>query len=346
MMTVNEDFINHVFDAMAIIRPKLASLKDPDEIDFDIRELSNSITKSYPWPIGIEIRRLLSGNMEKLDRGRMDQILKTIERTMQFMTFIMLIQLFDESFNREVQISEGFKKEFSRRFSVLTLGNYAYLIRTMGKIFRENKIAPFCEELENLLDNKFYNKLDFWVPERNEIGHYQINLTEEEVEVRCSEYLARLKDILIDLAFLIKYPLLTVTEIQLIKPKHAVGQFSHNMLMLNSASSSFLGRSEDFLKFTDSQSVILVKNLKDAPEIFLNLFPLIIDTHPEKMESREKLTKVKKDVYMYTRWDEKEKRLYYVGTETTEKVDLRLVSYYDYLIDQFEGIMNTFSIKE
>ena len=29
------------------------------------------------------------------------------------------------------------------------------------------------------MDKKFYAALDFWVPERNEIGHYQINLTQD-----------------------------------------------------------------------------------------------------------------------------------------------------------------------
>ncbi len=346
MITVNEDFINRVFDAMVEIRPKLAYYKDPDEADFDIRELANQITRYYPWPIGSEIRRLLSANMEKLDRGRLDQILKTVERTMQFLTFIMLVQLFDESSTREVQIPGSFKKEFSRRFTSLTLGSYTYLIRSMGKIFTENNITPFCEEMKNLFENKFYNKLDFWVSERNEISHYQINLTEEEIEVRCTEYLVKLRDILIDLVFLISYPLLTVTAIQVIKPKNAKVQFSHNMLLLNSASSSFQGRSEEFLKYTDSQCVILVKSLKDVPDTFLNLYPLIIDTHPEIMITEEKKSKVKKDVYMYSRWDEKENRLFFVGTETVDRVDIRFVSFYEHLVGQFEEIMNTFSIKE
>jgi len=252
----------------------------------------------------------------------------------------------EETISRKLQIPESFTKEFSRRFSVLTMGNFTWLIRTIHKTFCDFQISPFMEEMECKLNNKFFNSLDFWVPERNEIGHYLINLTEEETEVRCSEYMDKLKIILSDLAFLIKYPLLTITEVQLVKHKREQEHFNHNMLLLNSSSSSFLGKIQNFDNFTDTHSVILVKSIKNAPNRFLNLSPLIIDTHFEKMESREKLTKLKKDVYLFTKWDKNSKRLFYVGTEAVEKIDIRLVSFYDQLVKEFEEILSVFSIKE
>ena len=345
-MSANEQFINTVFESMVAFKPRLAAFLDEDDDGFDIRELSNNITKAYPWPIGIELRRLLSGNMEQLDRGRLDQILKTIERSMQFLSFVMIIQLLEESIDKKIELPDSFKKEFRRRFSTLSMGNFTWLIRAIHKIFQKNKINPFIEELNNKLNGNFFDKLDFWVPERNEIGHYLINLTEEEIEVRCSEYMEKLKVILSDLAFFIKYPLITITEVQLIKHKRQQEHFNHNMLLLNSSSSSFLGKVQDFKNFTDTHSVLLVKSLKNAPDQFLNLSPLIIDTHFEKMESREKLTKLKKDVYLYSKWDKNSKRLHYVGTEAVEKTDMRLVSFYDQLVKEFEEITNTFSMEE
>jgi hypothetical protein len=345
-MIINEKFILAVFKSMVRYKPKLSAFLDEDDADFDIRELSNNLTKSFPWPIGIELRRLLSGNMEKLDRGRLDQLLKTIERTMQYLSFVMLIQLLEESINKKLQIDEGFKKEFPRRFSTLSLGNFTWMIRSIDKLFRNNQITPFMEEQQDIMNSKFFEKLDFWVPERNEIGHYLINLTEEEIEVRCNEYIDKLEEILSQLAFLINYPLITITEIQLIKHKREQGHFNHNMLLLNSSSSSFLGKIQEFEKFTDTHSVILVKSLKNAAEQFLNLSPLIIDTHFEKMESREKLTQLKKDVYLYSKWDKNAQRIHYIGTETVEKVDMRMVSFYDNLVKEFEEIIETFSMTE
>jgi len=48
------------------------------------------IIKNFPWPVGVELRRLFSGSMRQLDRMRLDQIFKTIERSMQFLSFVML----------------------------------------------------------------------------------------------------------------------------------------------------------------------------------------------------------------------------------------------------------------
>lgn len=342
-MLINEKFILGVFKSMISYKPKFAALLDENDEDFDFRELSNNLTKAFPWPIGIELRRLLSGNMERLDRGRLDQLFKTIERTMQYLSFVMLIQLLEETVSKKMQPEPAFMKEFPRRFNTLTLGNYTWLIRSIDGIFRNNNISPFMEELKDVLKPKFFEKLDFWVPQRNEIGHYLINLTEEEIEVRCNEYLDKLEEILSQLAFFINYPLVTITEIQLIKNKREHEHFFHNMLLLNSSSSSFLAKIQEFEKFTDTHAVILVKNLKNAPNEFLNLSPLIIDTHFEKMESREKLTQLKKDVYLYSKWDKNTKRLHYTGTETVEQVDMRLVSFYDTLVKEFEEIIGTFS---
>ena len=345
-MNPNEKFIRNVFNSMVSVKPKLASYLDMDETDFDLRVLSDSITKLFPWPIGIELRRLLSANMEHLDMGRLDQILKTIERIMQFLCFTMIIQLNEEVSKKPVSILENHKKEFLRRFTVLTLGNYTALIRLLGMVFKDNNITPFCEELNNCLDNRFYKKLDFWVPERNEIGHFQVNLEPVEIEVRCIEYLDRLEDILSDLVFLIRYPLIFIKEIQLIKPKRGKEQYCHKMEFLNSSSSIFSGQSIHLDKYTDSQNVLIVKNLMNPPHMYLNLFPLIISTRAESLGSKELLTKVKDDVYLYTKWEEKEKKVHFIGTQTTDRVDLRLISCYDCIVTQFEEIMKIFSIKE
>ncbi len=86
--------------------------------------------------------------------------------------------------------------------------------------------------------------------------------------------------------------------------------------------------------------------MKNLTHDFLNLSPLIIDTYSERMESREKLTKVKKDIYLYSKWDIKRQYLQYVGTEAEEKPDIRMVSFYDRLVKNYEDIMSKFSVTE
>jgi hypothetical protein len=340
MINNNIDFITSIFNDLVKIKPKLSYFlpKDDDDDDYDIRKLANEIISNFPWPIGIELRRLLSANMNSLNRGRLDQIFRTFEKTLQFVSFVMIAQLYEEHINQSIQIPQKFKFEFTKRVSALSMGSFSWLIRGIGEIFKENDIELFIPNMTSILNNKFYNELDSWIPERNEIGHYRIVLSDEEIEVRCGEYILKLKEIISSLSFLINYPLLSVTEIQVKKTKRTPVQYDHKMLLLNSASSDFAGKNRVFSSFTDSQSVMLVHNLKTAHQKYLALSPFIVDTHFETIDSREKLRNVRKDVYMYTKWNQKSNQLYYAGTVAEEKSDMRLVSFYDRLLTEYAEI--------
>jgi hypothetical protein len=92
----NEILIQKVFQEMVIYRPSLNNVTftdDEEEPMHDTRIQGDIIIKNFPWPIGIELRRLFSASMRQPDRLRLDQIFKTIERTMQFISFVMICQL-------------------------------------------------------------------------------------------------------------------------------------------------------------------------------------------------------------------------------------------------------------
>ena len=100
MAQINENLIRAVFDEMVkhktALQKHLIVDEDEEEEDVDYRILGDLIIKNYPWPVGIELRRLFSGSMRQLDRLRLDQIFKTIERSMQFICFVMLSQLWKD----------------------------------------------------------------------------------------------------------------------------------------------------------------------------------------------------------------------------------------------------------
>lgn len=211
----------------------------------------------------------------------------------------------------------------------LTMGDFAYFINAAGDCFHKAGIDPFMPEMAGVLNRDFYAKLHFWTPERNEIGHYLINLDAEETERRCFEYSERLAVILSDLAFLIGYPLVTMVEIRVQKTKRSAVRFSHSMKPLTSAS---LNLPEEALceTFADSHAVLLLKSMKDPPTGFLNLSPLVIDTQTEDLTSRDQLENIKKDIFLFNRRD-RDGRLRYLGTTVTEQCDLRYLGCYDRL---------------
>ncbi len=339
MSQINEDLIRIVFDEMLKHKATLAKMVLNDEEDeeiTDFRVLADLVIKNFPWPIGVELRRLFSGSMRQLDRMRLDQIFKTIERAMQFLSFVMLSQMVKEKTSGKLIIPENFSKEFNNRFLVLSMGNFSWLIRSIGNIFEEQKVEWFMPEMAESFNNKFYNALDFWIPERNEIGHYQINLTQEEIEKRCVEYEEKLTFILQRISFLAKYKLVSVKEIKVIKSKVKEADFHHVIDLLNSSDSDFKAKEFHEPSFTESQSVLLMKTMKSLNE-YLNLSPLIIDTSTEVLDAKEKFN-IKKDIFMYSKF--RNDQLMYLGTEVTEKCDLRSLKNYEVLLMEFNFLLS------
>jgi hypothetical protein len=337
MAQLNEDLIRSVFAEMLKHKQSLVkfTMLDEDEEEVDYRVLGDQVIKNFPWPIGVELRRLFSGSMRQLDRMRLDQIFKTIERSMQFISFVMLAQLWHDKKAGNIKIPESFSKDFESRFAVLSLGNFTWIIRAIGNMYNDQGVTWFLEEIGENFEKKFFAALDFWVPERNEIGHYQINLTQEDIEKRCVEYEEKLTLILIKMAFLSKYRLVAVREIKVNKPKYKEAQFKHIVDLLNSSDSDFAAKEIEEAAFSESNAVLMMKSLKSMDD-YLNLSPLIIDTHGEVLDDKEKFS-IKKDVFLYTKF--RNEQLMYLGTEVTEKCDLRSLSNYEALVSEFKELV-------
>lgn len=339
MPAINEDLILKVFAGMIKYRPFLSKYipeKEEDE-EIDYRIIGDLVIKNFPWPVGVELRRLFSGSMRQPGKLRLDQIFKTIERSMQFVSFVMVCQVWFDIKSRKVFIPDPIKAEFANRFQVLTLGNFCWLIRTFATIYTEQKLEWFLPEMNEQFDKKLFAAFDFWVPERNEIGHYQINLDDREIEKRCVEYEEKLSMILQRIAFLAKYRLVSVRDIKVIKPRIHEARFHHIIDLLNSSDSDFKGQEIDEATFSDSQSVLLMKSLKSFDD-YLNLSPLVIDTNSETIDAKEKFD-LRKDIFMYTKY--RSGLLMYLGTEVTEKCDLRSLSNYSILLEEYRELMLT-----
>ncbi len=67
MVAINEDLIQKVFAEMVGYRSSLAKyLPDKDEEeDVDLRIIADLVIKNFPWPVGVELRRLFSGSMRQ-----------------------------------------------------------------------------------------------------------------------------------------------------------------------------------------------------------------------------------------------------------------------------------------
>lgn len=342
MAATNEKLIFDVFNEMKEYKPALAKYlivddEDEDEDEVDFRILGDLLIKNFPWPIGIELRRLFSATMRELDRQRLDHIFKTIERTMQFLSFVMIAQMWKDKVEKGFDVPDSLKNDFANRFSVLSMGNFTWLIRTIGSFYEKEGLEWFMPEMNEKLNKKFFNSLDFWVPERNEIGHYQINLTQEEIEKRCTEYEEKLTEILKAISFLAKYKLVSVRNIKVIKNRMHDAEFHHVIDLLNSSDSDFKAKEINEGKFVESNAILIMRSIKSIDE-YMNLSPFVIDTHSEILDTKEKFD-IKKDIFLYTKF--RNDQIMYVGTEVTEKVNLKALSNYENLVEEYKNMVET-----
>lgn len=242
MASVNEFLIHQVFNEMLKYKPSLQRMLltgEDEEEETDQRLLGDLIIRNFPWPVGVELRRLFSASCRQPDRMRLDQIFKTIERCMQFISITLICQLWSDIRKNNLEVNENLRNEFPVRIMTISMGNLAWIIRAIGTFIKEKSIPWFLPEMGEKFDKKFYSDLDFWVPERNEIGHYQINLNNEEIEKRCVEYEEKLAFILQKISFICKYKLVSVREIKVNNPKNREAKFDHFIDLLNSSESGF-----------------------------------------------------------------------------------------------------------
>jgi hypothetical protein len=344
MATLNDKLIHAVYDSLIVHKPQLKSLVQFDEDDdedgeVDVRLLGDLIIRAFPWPIGIELRRLFSAQLAEPDRMRLDQLFKTLERTLQFVAFIQASQLLKEASSSTLTVRSPEGSEFIRRWSTVNLGNLVWLIEHGQALLAANGIAPFVEELPAALTPDFLAECGAWIPERNAIGHYEVHLSDEQVQVKCVELQERLTSILSTLSHLVKYKLVSVRSIQVEKSRRGEPHFNHQLNILNSSNSDFKAQDVDTNLFTESRSVLLLRTTKRMNE-YLNLSPFIIDTGIERIDTKEK-TAIKKDIFLYSRYQND--RLEFTGTEATDKHDLRVLSTYPMMMEDIKAFVAIFN---
>ncbi|HMR44167.1 MAG TPA: hypothetical protein PKC40_10050, partial [Saprospiraceae bacterium] len=87
--------------------------------------------------------------------------------------------------------------------------------------------------------------------------------------------------ILKEFAFLVKYKLMTIKNIEIVKIRHQNPRFRHNQVLLNRALTvAGTGIAEvgvEFDNFADNQSVLFLKTKDNQIEDYLSLSPFLLD---------------------------------------------------------------------
>jgi class 3 adenylate cyclase len=293
-------FVNDIL--IDIICEELAAFnKDLDEElnkeILDIPSIKREIIDVFPTPIGEQLRILFtrSNNSKKLDdmeffnEPRLKQLVATYRTTLQFISFIMLSQLWDAKYKKkDLKLTKDQLANIKTFFDLNSINfqdfNHATLINTIGAIFDQGQITCFIDELKSFKispdqDEELFQAHQFMIDLQSKL--LKENVDSNLVEDLCIKAEGYLGLLIKKTAFLVKYKLVTIKNIEIIKRRHEPVRYRHKQITLNRALTvATTGVAEvgvELDNFSDNKSVVFIKVDNNEINDFLNLSPFIID---------------------------------------------------------------------
>ncbi len=294
----------------------------------DYRQKGQFLTQYYPWPIGQEIRRLIDGDHLSQDDERIRQIFRVTEKSIQFLSFCLLADLWNNIENTDVVISPAIQ-EHIKQLTKPSMGTWVGVLRSAFKILKEVKEGVFFD-YDTINQKKIIYFAEQLVEHRNGFVHKSEDVNFEIVE-------ELLVNLLQKLSFLTNYKMITVKDIRVFSPRFSSPRFQHTFSLLNSMSANFTGEIYDFPEFTESHSVLLMQDHKQ-PNTYLNLYPFVIDTSPF-IDNDKKITK---GVFMYV--GNQNNKLEFSGTLPPINVNFNDFNLGKDILEKLELFFNRFAI--
>lgn len=300
----------------------LAKAED-DEEEPDVRLLQRAIMDSLPAPVGEQVRKLFSldlqsDQLDKIGLPRLKQLVRTYNNLVEFSVHLLFALLWEaRSQNEQLQPSEAVLEQIRK---TLTLGkeesatfNYGETLESILRFFDEAALlgkaeSPvFIEELSSLWesmqqDEIYKGAIKFMLEMREEVQRGEVSA--EEIESFCVQSEIHLAEVFQYLGFIAKYKLNTIKNISVTKCRGKAARFRHYRVKLDTITAGYKDVDKEFDgMFTDNRAVILLKEERSI-EQFLNLSPFIIDEHAL-------LGKEKSKLYFFTHFDRDQNELHY-----------------------------------
>ncbi|MCH2045785.1 MAG: CHAT domain-containing protein [Saprospiraceae bacterium] len=317
---INHELLAILYDKYGMIRyvPRLDYLAyDNDGNPVEDREALSIIIENMPWPIGVQIRLLATkdGDMDKPSVNRIKQIVSTYVITTQFLFYMGISQLWDEKRDSSFDINTAFLSILTIQDSNFNRFDFLHnFIITLKNLLDSNSKLYAAEFKEFLDDHEAQNSelkaaCDYLQKLRLLIANNDLEDLEQN-KLRYSkdgEY--HLSTLLLHIAFLARYDLITIRNIFIDNPRHLKCTFKHQVGRLNAKVSDLAAgktpRAYTYDTFVNNSSVVITPDVND-PSKFLNLTPFIIDrnAYGDLMGNRA----TEQQLYVYAYRDEEEFR--------------------------------------
>lgn len=299
------------------------SKAEEDGEEADIRLLQRAIMDSLPAPVGEQIRKLFSLDLQsdKLDKigvPRLRQLVRTYDTVVEFSTFVLLSLLWETKIqDPELKLSDELLEKMRQALTLKQAEIATYdrnpLISSILDFFDHASLlgkvdSPvFIEELSSLWesvqkDEKYKEASEFMRAMKSEVETDSVSA--DEIESFCVQSEVNLGKIFEYLGFIAKYKLNTIKNIGVSKPRNKSPRFNHRRVKLDTITAGYKDVEKMFDGgFADDRSVILLPEERSIDR-YLNLSPFIIDEHAL-------LNKEKSKLYFFSYFDREKKELHY-----------------------------------
>ena len=288
------DYLRYMLDAMLYLDPVLAEKLCNDKgelVDIKGNLLSDQekfylILQHLPWPIGAQFQKLIALRAPNIER--LKQIAGTYLIISQTLLFIILAQVWEKGDEMTAANKKVLREAINLNRDQFLLFDYLGQIEKLHlKGVFDEAVPPFVREiipfLKELKDDDSELSTAYTQLESLRDGLWEKTITAEEAPAFCEDAEFSLTILLSRVAFLVKYSMIAVRDIQIINFKHSdTISYQHRLGELNGVGDMLGLSARKLKKFTNSDSVILVRDIKDlddpeCTEDFINLTPFIID---------------------------------------------------------------------
>lgn len=271
--------------------------------DKQYRILANKIKSLMPFPLAIKFQIMQRWSLSISNKNLNSDYFQLLKSQLSFyktLTQLWALTMLSDLFNflehfenlQEIKISPGEFEIINHYFSLdkktVNTFDFTTLSKSIRQVLEKNAKHPFIEEYENVKDS--FVKADSLFEIHMELVGIETRLDENRIDKGeiislCKKVEEKLWIVLEKIYFLLKYKLVVIKKIEIIRFRNQTAKYDHNVLFLKKAikidddddddddDDENLSNDEEF---TDSYSVLLIKAIKSFTK-FLNLSPFIMD---------------------------------------------------------------------
>lgn len=259
-------------------------------------EKKDALVRAYPAPISVHLRALFSStHSAKYDEARLAQTVATYQRTIQFLAFILLSDLWDHHHRKAggLEISETEKLQLRAFFELnewaVKTFDYFQLLGALLAIGIRNGVNYYVEGFQDLsLDNdpKLLEAHAFFQRIQSELEQ---DIPSRLIEPYGMEAEQRLTHLLEAIHFLVHYKMAVIKHIEVKQIKHVPPVAYRHIIVELDNNYQDIGerdRQQELEVSTDMESILLYReDLKQS----LNLSPFLLDENALIREYNSKM---------------------------------------------------------